>query len=92
MWSGSTEPRTDIETGLVRSDPTRPRPSELPLSWISACNIKIFCSENQTKTVVYVNLGKAVRPEENIWLSITGKKENVRRAREMLQEKLDQFY
>ena len=49
-------------------------------------------SENQTKTVVYVNLGKAVRPEENIWLSITGKKENVRRAREMLQEKLDQFY
>ena len=48
--------------------------------------------ENQTKTAVYVNLGKAVRPEENIWLSITGKKENVRRAREMLQEKLDQFY
>ena len=52
----------------------------------------MFFSENQTKTVVYVNLGKAVRPEENIWLSITGKKENVRRAREMLQEKLDQFY
>ena len=61
-------------------------------SLISLYQKRCFFSENQTKTVVYVNLGKAVRPEENIWLSITGKKENVRRAREMLQEKLDQFY
>ena len=52
----------------------------------------IMYSENKTKTVIYVNLGKAVLPTDNVWLQISGKTENVKAARGMIQEKLDQYY
>ena len=52
----------------------------------------IMYLENKTKTVIYVNLGKAVLPTDNVWLQISGKTENVKAARGMIQEKLDEYY
>ena len=51
-----------------------------------------FHLEHQTKTAIYVNLGKAIKPHENVWLSISGRSNNVQSARKLIQEKLDNFY
>ena len=51
-----------------------------------------FNLEHQTKTAIYVNLGKAIKPHENVWLSISGRSTNVESARKLIQEKLDNFY